>query len=912
MSNKFNFKNYLPHIAAIIIFLSISIVYFGPLWQGKVLKQHDRNTYVGMSKEINDYRKAYGEEALWTNSMFGGMPAYQISVAHSENLLRYIDSYLFRLKINRPADYVFLYMLGFFILMLVLGVDPWLSILASIVYGFSSYYFIILGAGHNTKAHAIGYMAPTLAFVIYTFKHRKYLVGGVLFSLFMALELYSNHAQITYYLGFIVLVYGIAELYGAIKEKEFGHFGKSIGVLFLGLILAIAVNSGNYWTTMEYSPYTIRGASELSFDHKIKSSGLDRDYATQWSYGKEETLTLMIPNAKGGGSIPIGMYAEKSLEKVSDPRFKQNIASMGSYWGSQPMTSGPVYVGAIVVFLFIFGLFIVKGRMKWAIFAVTILSIFLAWGHNMMWFTDLFFDYMPGYNKFRTVSTILVIAELTMVILAFIALNNIIKKPELIKENMKYFYISLGLTAGLSLLFYLMPGIFTFLSDRDIAQLIDLQNKYPQQASLYQQLFDDLVTVRMDIFTSDAIRSFIFIVFGAGFIFVYSLKKINKNVLLIGLTILMLTDIISVDRRYINDDNYERKSNIKTPYKATQANMQIMQDKDPNFRVFNTTVSTFNDASTSYYHKSIGGYHGAKLRRYQDVIEHHLSRGNMQVLNMLNTKYFIVSGQGGAPMAQPNPDALGNVWFVMNKQFVSNPDQEIIHLGTAIEISIIDDKSNIEIYGRPMSKIDTILNTTPIIITSTLGQKIDFDISKLGLSDGIEYIIGNNSMDTSINFIDVSNIQGGKALAKTQFKVRIISNFKPQRTAIIDKKFESYFDKNRFNYQPSARINLTQYLPNLLTYVSHAESPQLAIFSEIYYDAGWNVYIDGVKTEYIRADYLLRAMVIPAGDHKIEWKFEPESYFIGKKITFISSLILIVLVMGVIALEAKTSLTKES
>ncbi len=910
MNNNIDLKKYTPHIAAIIIFLSITVVYFGPLWQGKVMKQHDLNTFAGMSKEIIDFRKSHNEEALWTNSMFGGMPAYQISVAHGENLLAYIDSYIFRLKLNRPADYVFLYMIGFFILMLILGVDPWLSILASVVYGFSSYYFIILGAGHNTKAHAIGYMAPTLAFVIYTFRNRKYLFGGIMFSLFMALELYSNHPQITYYLGFIVLFYGIAEFYGAIKDKEFLHFGKAIGTLVLGLILAIAVNSGNYWTTLEYSPYTIRGASELSFDHHDKSSGLDREYATSWSYGKEETLTLMIPNAKGGGSIPIGMYAKKSLKKA-DPKFQQNIASIGAYWGSQPMTSGPVYVGAIVVFLFVLGLFLVKGRLKWALFAVTLLSIFLAWGHNLMWFTDFFFDYIPGYNKFRTVSMTLVIAELTMVVLAFITLNKIVKDPSILKDNMRFFYISLGLTAGLSLIFFLMPNLFDYLSDRDLAQLMDLQSKYPQQASIYQNLFDDLVNVRIDIFTSDAMRSFIFIILAAALLFVYSIKKFNKNIFLVAIAVLMLADMVSVDRRYINDSNYQKKAKAKIPYRATQANLQIMQDKDPNYRVFNTTVSTFNDASTSYYHKSIGGYHGAKLRRYQDVIEHHLSRGNMEVLNMLNTKYFIVAGKNGAPQVQANPEALGNAWFVMNTLFVSNPDQEIIHIGRAIEISNLSDNSNLMVYGRQMNNIDTILFTSPISIKSIDGQYINLDLSRLPIRDGVTYTIGNNPLDTTNNFIDVSSIKGGSLLSTKQFKLKVIFDFKARRTAVIDKKFKPYFDNNKFNYLPSARIDLTDYMPNHLTYISHAKDAQLAVFSEIYYDAGWNAYIDGAKTDYIRADYLLRAMLIPAGDHKIEWKFEPQSYFIGKKITFVSSLILIILVIGVILITVKSSMIKE-
>ncbi len=910
MKNKFDIKSFLPYIAAVIIFISITVVYFGPLWQGKVMKQHDLNTFAGMSKEIVDFRNSNNEEALWTNSMFGGMPAYQISVSRAENLIRYIDGYIFRLKLNRPADYVFLYMIGFFILMLVLGVDPWLSILAAVIYAFSSYYFIILGAGHNTKAHAIGYMAPTLAFVIYTFRTRKYLFGGTLFALFMALELYSNHPQITYYLGLIVLFYGIAELYNAFKEKEFVHFGKSIGTLVIALILAITVNSGNYWTTMEYSPYTIRGASELSFDKGDKTSGLDREYATSWSYGKEETLTLMIPNAKGGGSIPIGSYAEKSLKK-SDPKFQENLASFGSYWGSQPMTSGPVYIGAIVVFLFVLGMFIVKGRFKWALFAVTLLSIFLAWGHNLMWFTDFFFDYVPGYNKFRTVSMILVIAELTMVIIAFLALNEIIKRPEIIKEKMKFFYISLALTAGLSLVLYLFPGIFSYLSDNDLSQLADVQNKYPQQAIIYQQLFDELVNIRIDIFTSDALRSFIFIILGAAVIFVYSLKKINKTILLVVMSLLMLTDIVSVDRRYINDNNYQRKTQAKIPYRATQANLQIKQDKDPNFRVFNTTVSTFNDASTSYYHKSIGGYHGAKLRRYQDVIEHHLSRGNMEVLNMLNTKYFIVGGQNGAPMAQRNPEAMGNAWFVMNKLMVSNPNQEINHIGKTIEITSIGDNKNLSIYGNPMNKVDTMSFTSPIDIMLPNGNSTKLDLSRLPIETGKTYIIGNNPNNFSPDFIDISKYPGGNLVAASQFKIKVIFDFDAKRTAVINKKFSSYMDNNKFNYMPSAKISLTEYRPNHLTYMSHATDPQLTVFSEIYYDAGWNVYIDGEKSEYIRANYILRAMVIPAGDHKIEWKFEPQSYFIGKKITFISSLILILLLVGVIVLEIKNNKNKE-
>ncbi len=912
MNKKIDFQKFMPYIAAVVVFFIIVLIYFGPLWQGKQVEQHDVKTFLGMSKEVVDYREATGDEALWTNSMFGGMPAYQISVAKNENLIRYIDKYIFRLTLPRPADYVFLYMIGFFILLLVLGVDPWLSIVGAIAFALSSYFFIILGAGHNSKAHAIGYMAPTLALIIYTFKSRKYLVGGAFFSLFMALELYSNHPQITFYLMFIVLAYGAAELWGAIKEKQLPHFAKSVGVLVVGLILAITVNSSNYWTTLEYSPYTIRGKSELSFDKDIKSDGLDRDYATQWSYGKMETFTLMIPSANGGGSIAIKDYSKKSL-KEADSRFRENIGNMGSYWGNQPMTSGPVYVGAIVVFLFILGLFIVKGRFKWALLVVTVISIFLSWGHNLMWFTDLFFDYFPGYNKFRTVSMILVITQLTTVVLTFLAVNEIVKRPEIIKENALGLYIAFGSTAGLSLLFYLAPEMFfDFLSNRDHSQLADLQIQYPEQAIVYQELFNDLIKVRINIFKSDSIRSFAFILFAAGLIKIYSIKTFNKGILIAGLGVLILMDLASVDSRFLNDDNYERKTRKNIPYAATPANLQILQDKELDYRVFNTTLSAFNDASTSYYHKSIGGYHGAKLRRYQDIIEHHLAVGNMEVLNMLNTKYFIVGGQGSAPSAQMNPGRIGNAWFVKNIKWVANPDQEIIHLGKVIQLKALGDISNISVYGRALKQTDTILFTSNLTVKSIDGSSQNLGLSRLPLEAGITYILGNNPNNMDSNFIDISRIQGGQFLAAQQFEATVIYEFSPRNTAIIDKRFKSYFEDNKFNYLPSSKIQLVEYQPNYLKYATHAESNQLAVFSEIYYDKGWDVYIDGEKAEYIRADYVLRSMIIPAGDHMVEFKFEPQSYYIGRKITFASSLTLLLVVIGAIVFEFRRKPEEES
>jgi len=893
---NFDIKTIIPYIAGILIFLGTTVFYFGPLFQGKQLKQGDIVNHLGMSKEIVDFRKDHpGEEPLWTNSMFGGMPAYQISVAYTSNLLKYIDTYVFRLHLTRPADYLFLYMVGFFILLLVLGVDPWLSIVGAIAFGFSTYFIIILEAGHNSKAHAIGYMAPVLAFVIYTFKTRKYLLGAILFAFFMALELNANHPQITYYLGLIVLIYGIGELIHALVKKQIPHFVKSVGALVIGLIMALATSLGNYWTTMEYSKYTIRGKSELSFDHHIKSAGLDRDYATQWSYGKAETATLLIPNANGGGSIPLGSYAKKEIKKLDSP-YKKNVAQFGSYFGEQPFTSGPVYLGAIVVFLFVLGLFILKGRMRWTLLAATLLSIFLSWGHNMMWFTDLFFDYVPGYNKFRTVSMTLVIAQLTTVLLAFLGLNEIIKNPELITEKRKELMIAFGLTGGLALLFYLMPSsFFDFMSSRENAQLLDLQAKQPEYANAYSEMFADVAQLRISLFKSDAMRSFLFILFTAAALFVYGTKKITKTALIAFIGLLVLLDLIPVDKRFLKDDDFKRG---KSAYKfiPSPADRQILQDKSLGYRVFNLTVSPFNDATTSYFHHSIGGYHGAKLRRYQDVIEHHLSKNNMEVMNMLNTKYFITRGPQG-PVVQTNAEAAGPAWFVHSIYWVPNPDQEIIHLGKVLAIKTISPNQNLKVFGRELQAYDTILQTTDIIIDLP-NSEVKFDLSSYNLQQGITYVFGNDPTNTDSNFVDLSRLKGGNSLAKKQFEAKLIFSFKPKRTAIVNRQFKSYFGDYDFTFDPRASIKLVHYQANYLKYETNASSNQLAVFSEIYYKDGWEAFLDGNKVDYARANYILRSMKVPEGKHIIEFRFEPKSYTIGKIVSLVSSALLLLLLIG--------------
>ncbi len=890
-------KKLIPYVAGILIFLVVTFFYFNPLFQGKQLRQGDIIHHRGMSKEIVDFRKAHnGEEPLWTNSMFGGMPAYQISVYYGTNLMQYIDRYIFRLSLPRPADYFFLYAVGFFILLLVLGVDPWLSIVGALAFAFSSYFIIILEAGHNSKAHAIGYMAPVLAFVIYTFKTKKYLLGGALFTFFMALELYANHPQITYYLGLIILIYGIVEFYGAVKEKQLPHFFKAVGVLVIGLILALATNAGSYMTTLEYAKYTIRGKSELSFHHKVKSAGLDKDYATRWSYGKGETATLMIPNANGGASSPIGTYAKDALNNTPGLNFKKNVAQASSYFGNQPFTSGPVYVGAIVTFLFIFGLFIVRGRLRWVLLAATLLSIFLSWGHNMMWFTDLFFDYFPGYNKFRTVSMILVIAQLAMALLAFLALYEVYKRPELIKEKSKEFYISLGLTAGVSLLFYLMPTVFfDFLSERERGQMLELMAQNPA----YQDLFNEIEEVRITLFKSDALRSFFFILISAAVLFVYGMKKLPKQALAGIFAVLILLDMVPVDRRYLNETNFKRQNFVRQPYQPSQADLQIMQDKEPDYRVFNTTVSPWNDAGTSYFHKSIGGYHGAKLRRYQDLIDHHLGKSNMEVINMLNTKYFIVRGPQG-PMAQQNPGRLGPAWFVHYIKWVPGPDQEIIHLGNVLAVKMLTPNDALEVFGRPMESLDTIIQTTDIVVKGVNGNDQRFDLSKFPMEQGVSYIFGNDPANTDSNFIDLSGVPGGNTLAKKQFEATMIFRFRPQQAAVIDKRFKDYLGDYNFTFDPSATIKLVHYQPNYLKYETDAATDQLAVFSEIYYKDGWNAYLDGQKVDYARADYVLRTMKIPAGKHVVEFRFEPQSYYTGKTISLIGSVLVLLLFVGAV------------
>jgi hypothetical protein len=801
-----NFKQFLPYLLAVVIFTTITMAYFSPMLQGKMIKQSDIMNFKGMSKEIVDYRAKTGDEPLWTNSMFGGMPAYQISVQYEGNILRYIDR-LMQLYLPFPASLVFLYMAGFFLLLLVLNVDIWLAIAGSIAFAFSSYLFIIIEVGHNSKAHAIGLIAPVLAGIILTYRG-KYLIGGIVAAIFLSLEFMANHLQITYYLIMTVAVFLISEFIMSIKEKRIPGFAKASGVMIIAAMFALATNATTLWATYEYGKVTTRGKSELTTDKDNRTTGLDKDYATGWSYGIPETFTFLIPNFNGGASTgPVGTSSNSYKALLSnniDPNQAEKLTqNLPLYWGTQPGVAGPVYIGAIIIFLFVFALFIVDKKYKWWILSATILSILLSWGSNFMVFTDLFLNYLPGYNKFRAVSMTLVIAEFCIPLLAILGLNKALSGEVDKKKLVKYLYYSAGIVGGICLVFAVAgSSMFSFVSPADV----QYKAYYPEW------LLDAIRLDRAEIFRADAFRSLIFILLAGAAIWAYLKNMIKKPVFYTIFILLILTDLWTVNKRYLNNDSFVRKSMVDNPFQPSNADLVIMKDIDPNFRVFNQTVSPFNDASTSYFHKSIGGYHGAKLRRYQELIENQLSKGNMNVFNMLNTKYFIMENkETGQPEMQINMQAMGNAWFVNNARAVNNADEEL----------------------------------------------------------------------------------------------NALTDLVPSETAIYDKRFEDQVKGHIISKDTLANIRLTEYKPNHLTYISETSSEQLAVFSEIYYEKGWDAYIDGKKSPYFRVNYVLRAMIVPAGKHTIEFKFDPPVYRIGEKISLASSLLLVLLALGTLGFNIR-------
>ncbi|MDO5316423.1 MAG: YfhO family protein [bacterium] len=813
-------KNILSIVAAILAFAVITLIYFSPVLQGKRIKQHDIEMHLGMSQEINQFHEATGEQTLWTNAPFGGMPAWNISVQPKGNLTNPVYKGL-SLGFPHPIGSVFICMLGFFVLLLVLDCGFWISFIGAIAYGFTSYLFIVIGAGHNAKAMAMAYMAPVIAGVLLAYKG-KYLWGWLLTAFAMAFEVRTNHLQITYYLALIIVILVIAELISDIKNKKLGHFFKASVGLAVAAIIGVLTCSTALYGNYEFGKETTRGKPVLASDQDNQTTGLDRDYITQWSYGKGETWTLLIPNAKGGASAYIGKQ-NPALDKA-DRQFKDTIAQQNAYWGDQPMTSGPVYVGAIVVFLFVLGALTVKGKLKWALLIATLLSILLSWGKNFMGFTNFFLDYIPGYDKFRAVSMTLVIAEITMPLLGFLGLAELMKDPDGFQKNIKKFYIALGITAGICLLFYLAPKtFFSFLSQGEAEQFAAMSKG--KDGAVYAQFASQLEDVRVAIFRKDALRSLLFIILAAVPLFLYGKGKLKGQIAFPILAVLVLADMFPIDKRYLNNDKFVSKEQYSKPFTASAADQYILNDNDLDFRVADITKDMFNDASTCYFHKSLGGYSGAKLRRYQDVISQYLgselnqlrgaktaqdlmlSLSQQKVINMLNTKYVIFN-----PNAQPfpNTNALGNAWVVNDIRWVSTPNEEI------------------------------------------------------------------------------------DAIAETNLA----------HAAIINREFAQQVGNYQLTDSIVPEVTLEDYQPNKLCYkfrgasTGATDANYLVVFSEIWTEKGWKMYVDGQEQPLLRANYILRAALIPGGEHDIIMEYAPKAYKVGNTISFVSSLIMILGLIG--------------
>ncbi|MES2779836.1 MAG: hypothetical protein V4651_08035 [Bacteroidota bacterium] len=798
-------KKALPHLFVIGIALIVIITYFNPMLSGKVLKQGDVDQWRASYEEIYKFQQATGERTFWTGTVFSGMPSYLIGASYQYNFTVTVQNFISTVFHN-PLDTVFLLFICFYILMLAFDAGPLLGFIGAIAFTFSTFNFMNIDAGHMTKGNAIAYIPLVLAGIQITL-HKNRLFGALLTGIAMSMELAANHLQITYYLLLIVLVWMIAEVIMAVKEKKLMH------MVICGLFLALAAGVGvatyapGLMATEEYGQYSIRGKSELTKTSSGESnagnstSGLDKDYALQWSNGAAEPFTLLIPDFYGGasnGELSTSSETYKVLKQNNVPNAKQIVQNMPLYWGTQPMTAGPQYYGAIICYLFVLGLFLVKGKEKWWILAISTLAIALSMGRNFMSLTDIFFYHFPLYNKFRSVTFILAITQAMFPLLAVLSIRDIIKgslkKEEIKKAVLMSFYI----VGGVCAFFVLIPDVFFSVFNIDKIEGAEyFVGRMDTQ--LPEWLRDSLIADRKSMLRMDALRSFVLIGITVGLIWFYVAGKLKQQIMIGVLAFLVLADLWQVDKRYLNDRDYQsKKKENQAVFPKTQADEIILQDKDPNYRVYNTTQNLTQDAITSYYHKSIGGYHGAKMRRYQELIEFQIAKNNMQIFNMLNVKYFIVGDSANNLFPQQNPEACGNAWFVPEYAMVENADAEM---------------------------------------------------------DSMNHIL-------------------------------------PKQKAFIDKRYADQLNGITVQPDSAASIKFISYVPNHLVYESNTSSPQVAVFSEMYYDKGWNAYVDGKLTSHFRCDYVLRGMVVPTGKHTIDFKFEPSVVATGEKISLISSILL--------------------
>lgn len=830
-------KKCLPDAIVIVIFAVISFAYFFvPVSQGKILFRHDSQASVGLGQELTQYEQCTGEVTRWTNSVFSGMPTYQISPSYNstDGLSAVMSAY--HLWLPDYVWFIFAYLLGFYILLRAFNFRQSLAALGSIIWAFSSYFLIIIAAGHLWKVMALAYLPPMIGGVVLAYRG-KFLWGFIVTAVFTAFEIKANHVQMTYYYLFIVLFMVIAYLVQAIREKRLQHFFKASGILIAAALIGIAINISNLYHTWEYQKESMRGKSELTKANSANqtSSGLDRDYITQWSYGIDETLTLLVPDAKGGASVPLSQNATamaKANPEVEN-MLPQLYEAIPQYFGTQPGTSGPVYVGAFVLFLFVLGLFIVKTPIKWALLAATALSILLSWGHNFMGFTNFFLDYVPMYAKFRTVASILVIAEFTIPLLAALALKRIVDEPTVLTKNMKYVYASFALTAGVALAIALMPSMMgPFVSDQERQMLSGIQGMTPDVQNM---MLSSIATMRGAMVSADAWRSIVIIIIGVAMLLLFKAQKIKAIYLIVGISALCLIDLWQVDKRYLNDEMFVPKSERDTPQQATATDLQILKDKSLSYRVLNFASGAFNENNTSYFHKSIGGYHPAKLRRYQEMIDKYIApemqtamqaiankggvmsevdgRKLFPILNMLNAKYFIVPLQGNATTSIQNPYAQGNGWFV----------------------------------------------------------------------DKLTYVADANAEYAGVGKIDVSH------------------------EAVADKKFEPILGQTQTN-DSTARVVLTKYEPNNMTYTVNSTKGGVVVFSEVYYP-GWTATIDGQPAELGRVNYILRALNVKAGKHEVVLDFHPTSISTTETIAYAALIILLLAICVAIYSEKKKQKT---
>ena len=794
-------KKLLPHLVILVLFIVAALAYFSPVLQGKTIFQSDIAQYQGMAKQLKDYRAETGEETYWTDAAFGGMPTYQLGAKYPHNYIKDLDLAIRFLP--RPADYLFLYFIGLYILLLVLKVDYKLAFLGALAFGFSTYLIIILGVGHNAKAHAIAYMPLVLSGILLTFR-RKYLYGFLLTTVAMGLQLVANHYQMTYYLLFLVICIGVAYLIDAYKKKQLPHFFKSVGIMVIGVLIAIGFNATNILATKEYADTSTRGKSELTIQAdgspKDNVEGLDYNYITEYSYGILESFNLFIPNFMGGGSsdpLPQDGATQEALLKmgVSPQQASQILNQLPTYWGDQPIVAAPAYIGAVVIFLALLALFLVKGRFKWWIVAAFLLSLFLSWGKNVSFLTEFFIDYVPLYNKFRAVSSIQVIIEVILPVLAVIGLHHYFSGFKSEEKKKKALLYSAGITGGIAIIFILLKST-----------LLDFSNSFYDASireNLSLQVLDAVREDRASMLTNDAIRSLIFVILAAGTLWFF-LKGKLKEISVVGiLAILIVIDLVGVDRRYVNNDDFVQARVMEEPFQKNGADLQIEKD-DGTYRVYDATTNAFNSGRASYYHNALGGYHAAKPGRMQDLNEFYISQGNIGMLNMLNVKYIITQGQNGGAVAQRNPYANGNAWFVENVILADNANDELLLLDS--------------------------LNT--------------------------------------------------------------------KKTAVIAAKFKSELPTEKIARDSTATIDMVSHNPQHIVYETSAKSPQLAVFSEVYYPDGWNAYIDGKPATHYRANYVLRAMTVPEGIHKIEFKFEPKVINTGSTISLFSSILFILIVIG--------------